>query len=103
MKTPLPYSPDQISDLQQLHAEFGAEIVLVGAGALMCFIDFEHRTTQDLDVVIAVEIADVAAAMSKLPGWRRDAHQEQRWWSARDLKYDILPAGSAVLASGRIV
>ncbi len=103
MRTPLPYSPAQIADLQQLHAAFEAEIVLVGAGALMCFIDFAHRTTQDLDVVIAVEMADVASRMSKLVGWHHDAHQEQRWWSARGLKYDILPAGSAVLASGQIV
>lgn len=103
MKLPLPYSPRHIADLAELHQAFAVDVVLIGAGALMGFIEFDHRITEDLDVVVSVGVAELGSTLGGMTGWRQDPKQEQRWWSPRGLKYDILPAGAGVLTSQEIV
>jgi hypothetical protein len=46
----------QIADLSQLQAvaeRHGAEIVIIGAAALLCFVDL-GRFTRDIDLVVAL-------------------------------------------------
>jgi hypothetical protein len=52
-----------LEDLTQLHViarEFKAEVVIVGAAALRCFIDL-GRFTREVDLVVALDLEDFTA------------------------------------------
>ena len=53
-------------------------MALIGAAALALHLPMEWRTTADIDLVVAISVADLTE-LSKLPGWTRDANHQQRW------------------------
>jgi hypothetical protein len=54
----------QLEDLLKVQAiakQFGAEFVIIGAAALLCFIDDLGTFTADVDIVITLDMEDFAA------------------------------------------
>ena len=97
----------QIDDLAQLHAvaeHFAAEVVIIGASALLCFVDL-HRFTSDVDLVVALDLEGFAAFSGELNqlGWTQGPDREHRWRGSSGSMIDLLPAGPNLLAAKRIV
>lgn len=97
----------QTIDLLQLQAvaeHFSAEMAIIGAVALLWFIDL-RRFTRDIDVVIALDLEDFRALSSELKeqGWIQEPSREHRWRGPKRSVVDLLPAGPRLRAAKRIV
>jgi predicted nucleotidyltransferase len=100
-------TPEQLEDIVQLHAvanEFGAEVAIIGATALLCFIDLQ-RSTNDVDLVIALDLENFVAFASILKGrgWTQQTHREHRWQGAKGSMVDLVPAGPVLRTAKRII
>lgn len=78
----------QLQDVAQVHLiaeEFAADIVIIGAAALLWFIDL-GRFTRDIDLVIALELEQFAMFSVRLNsrGWIQDRAREHRWRGPAD-------------------
>jgi predicted nucleotidyltransferase len=98
---------EQTEDLRQLQtiAElFSADLVMIGAAALLCFIDL-GRFTRDIDLVIALDLAELCAFSSELKkqGWTQERGREHRWRAPKRSIVDLLPAGPKLRATKQIV
>lgn len=101
--TPSPFAPSQAATLLALRKGLPhVRTVLVGAAALACQMDMRWRKTNDLDLTVVAEEADLAARLRGL-GWKRHERYEQRWTSKQGVIVDALPAAPASLAEGRLV
>jgi len=78
------------------------KIVLIGASALACWLEMKWRRTNDLDLTVVADQAELAAELGDL-AWKRDTRFEQRWTSPQDVIVDILPASAADIAKGRLI
>jgi len=71
-------TPAQLEDLAQLHAiadRFKADIVIIGAAALLCFMNI-GRFTRDIDLALALDLEAFTASpmnLGLLAGFRRRA------------------------------
>jgi predicted nucleotidyltransferase len=100
-------SSKQLKDLTQLSAiagAFGAEIVIVGAAALGCFVDIQ-RLTEDVDLVVALDLEAFVQFSTTLTehGWKQSPNKEHRWCGPSGSLIDLLPAGPNLRAEQRIV
>ena len=100
-------SNEQLEDLEQLHVvaeRFDAEVAIIGAAALLCFVDL-GRFTRDIDLVVALDLEDFAAFSAELRaiGWSQEPGREHRWRGASSSLIDLMPAGPGLRAAGRIV
>ena len=91
-------SDSQTQDLVELHTvahSVGAQVVIIGAVALSCFLDDLGRFTSDVDLVIALDLRDFQQFVTTLDSihWRQEAKREHRWRSRRGSLIDLLPAG----------
>lgn len=98
---------EQLEDLTQLHAvahQFAAEVAIVGAAALLCFLDL-GRFTRDVDLVVALELEDFATFSARLRthGWSRESAAEHRWRGPKATLVDLIPAGPKLRASRQLV
>src|SRR5690242_6908011 len=94
----------QVEALQALKELWpNADVSLIGASALSCLLPDFHRQTFDLDVTITVSLDELPSELRKLAGWSQDPQLEHRWHAPGGLKVDLLPAGTKLLAAGRIV
>ena len=94
-----PFLPDEVEALRALVRTWpNSEMVILGAGALRCFMPMSWRTTEDLDLSVAASIEEATAALSLLPGWSSDPRQEQRWRTPAGIAVDIVPASTEALA-----
>ncbi|MGA2185699.1 MAG: hypothetical protein ABSH47_21990 [Bryobacteraceae bacterium] len=98
---------EQIEDLVQLHAvaeRFAAEVTIIGAAALLCFVEL-GRFTRDVDLVVALDLEDFSAlsAALKACGWTQPPGREHRWFAPGGSLIDLMPAGPNLRAARRIV
>jgi predicted nucleotidyltransferase len=98
---------EQIEDMTGLRfiaRQFSAEMVIIGAAALRCFIEL-GRFTRDIDVAVALELDDFAAFSAELQtqGWKAEPAREHRWRGPRSSLVDLLPAGPSLRASGQLI
>jgi predicted nucleotidyltransferase len=98
---------EQMEDLVQLHAvaeQFAADVTIIGAAALLCFMDL-GRFTRDVDLVIALDLENFAAFSAELKarGWTQEPGIEHRWRGPRQSFIDLMPAGPTLRAAKRIV
>ena len=97
------FNPRELDALRVLsNAWPGGEMVVVGASALRCHMPMGWRTSEDLDLSVALSLASAVAAIGRLPGWTQDPWQEQRWHSPAGVAVDIVPASPEDLARGHI-
>lgn len=96
----------QLVDLAQVHAiadRFKADIVIIGAAALLCFIDI-GRFTRDIDLALALDLEGFTAFTDELRtlGWTQEERWEHRWRGPSGSIIDLLPAGSKLRQARRI-
>lgn len=99
-------TPAQLKDLAQLHSvagQFAADVAIIGAAALLCFVDI-GRFTRDIDLVVALDLEDFAAFADELRtrGWTQEVRREHRWRGASGSIIDLLPAGPRLRQAKRI-
>ena len=82
--------PNQIEDLshlQRLCVDRGTDVVIIGATAYRIFIDDPHRETVDIDLALALDLADMA--VFEQARWRRVGSVQIGWntdgWPAEEL------------------
>jgi predicted nucleotidyltransferase len=98
---------EQLEDLAQLQTvaeHLGAEVAIIGAAALHCFVDLD-RFTMDVDLAVALDLEDFAVFSVELRerGWTREARREHRWRGPNGSLIDLMPAGPNLRAARRIV
>jgi predicted nucleotidyltransferase len=96
----------QLEDLAQLHAvagQFSADVAIIGAAALLCFVDI-GRFTRDIDLVVALDLEAFLTftAVLKTRGWTQEARKEHRWHGPNGSIVDLLPAGPGLRHAKRI-
>jgi predicted nucleotidyltransferase len=101
-------SREQIEDLGEIQAianRFDAELVIIGAVALLCFLKDLGRFTRDIDLVIALDLDRFPEFVKMLisRGWIAQSRLEHRWRSKSGSVVDLLPAGPKLRAEKRIV
>jgi len=79
-----------------------ARMALIGAAALALHLPMEWRTTADIDLVVAISVADLTE-LSQLPGWTRDANYQQRWVAPNGVLVDLVPASHEALEKRELV
>ena len=97
----------QLEDLALLHMvaeEFAAEVAIIGAAALLCFLEL-GRFTRDLDLAVALDLEDFAVFSAQLSerGWTREPRTEHRWRGPGGSLMDLIPAGPNLRAARRTV
>jgi len=72
-----------------------ANIVVIGAAAYRTWIADGFRATEDVDLVVALDLPDLPQLTGPLlgRGWRQDTRREHRWYSPREARIDLLPVG----------
>lgn len=95
---------EDLVQLQMVAEQFAAEVTIIGAAALLCFVDLE-RFTRDVDLVLALDLEDFAtfSAELKTRGWTQEPGREQRWRGPSGSSIDLMPAGPNLRAAKRIV
>lgn len=79
------------------------EILLIGALALGRHIPMSHRTTNDLDLAVAVAIEDFPGPITSLKGWAPHPKKKEHCFVSPDgQEVDLLPAGEALIAQGYV-
>lgn len=101
-------TPDQAEDLRALQAvckSFSADLVIIGAMAYRVFVDDPYRTTEDVDIAIALDLDAWPGFVLQLLGrdWRQRQNLEHRWRGPHGSLVDIIPAGSKLRKQGRLV
>jgi predicted nucleotidyltransferase len=101
-------TPDQADDLLDLQAacrSFSADLVIIGATAYRVFIDDPYRTTEDVDVALALDLDVWPGFVAHLlgQGWKRRQNLEHRWRGPSGALIDIIPAGIKLRKEGRLV
>lgn len=96
----------QLEDLAQLHGvaeRFRTDIAIIGAAALLCFVDI-GGFTRDIDLVVALDLEDFTAFADELRtvGWTQEERREHRWRGPSGSLIDLLPAGTKLRQAKRI-
>ena len=100
-------TPIQLEDLAQLHGvaeQFTADVAIIGATALLCFVDI-GRFTRDIDLAVALDLEDFTTFADELRtrGWTQQARGEHRWRGPSGSIVDLIPAGPGLRQAKRIV
>lgn len=102
--TPNPLTPRQVQALRDLKGAWpDVQQVVVGAAGLGFHLEMTWRKTNDLDLAVAIPVAQFPAGLEKLDGWTRDERYEHAWTAPGNIEIDILPVGAPQLASGKLV
>ncbi len=100
-------TPEQAKDLVSLKdvaSQLGADVVIIGATAYRAFMADSQRFTEDIDVVVALDLDEFSDLENELTsrGWSRRPGREQRWTTPNGSLMDILPAGPQLRATGEL-
>ncbi len=92
----LPEQADAVRQIQDICRRLAVDIVVIGATAYRLWVDDQYRTTEDVDVVVALDLEDLPRLTDPLVagGWRQDPRREHRWISSSRARIDLLPAGA---------
>jgi predicted nucleotidyltransferase len=96
---------EDIRELLEICRQFGVDGVIIGATAYRLLIEDTQRVTLDIDLAVAIDL-DLFGRLEEAllsRGWRHSVHQEPRWTTPRDNRFDLLPAGPALRKEGRLV
>ena len=99
-------TPEQGADIQtvqQFASQFDAEVVVIGACALLCFLELD-RLTRDIDLVVALDLDDFERLTDLLQGvgWAHIENKEHRWRSRTGTIVDLLPAGPSLRVAQKV-
>ncbi len=98
--TLLPTQVLALRELEQVWPE--SRIVIIGATALGFYYEMSWRQTADVDLVVAVELAELDELANRA-GWQQHPRKQHEFRSPDDVKLDVLPAGAQILEQGEII
>jgi predicted nucleotidyltransferase len=81
----------------------GVKICLVGASAFGCHLDDFGTKTQDLDLTLAVDVANLASQMAGIQGWTLHPRNEHQYETPHKVKVDLLPTGGRALQTNELI
>ena len=91
------FSPGQIEALRLLDEAFApTPWVLIGSVAIACQMEWT-RETQDMDITVAIDVADVQNHLDSLPHSSESGVPEHRWITPQGVKVDLIPAGPGAI------
>lgn len=101
----LPEQADALREIQAICGPLAVDVVVIGAVAYRAWVRDEHRATDDVDVVVALDLPDLPQLTNPLlgRGWRQDQRREHRWFSPNGARVDLLPVGGQARRDRRIV
>jgi len=101
----LPEQVDALRELVGVCRDLRVDLVVIGAIAYRLWIRDKHRTTEDLDAVVALDSDEMPHLTERLIGlgWRKDPRREQRWFSAGNARVDLLPVGTKARRAKQLV
>ncbi|MGH2395844.1 MAG: hypothetical protein ACRDFW_02425 [bacterium] len=90
--------------VQDICAELGVDVVVVGAVAYGAWLEDPWRSTSDVDVAVALDLDDLQELKSRLTtaGFERDPQQEHRWYAPNHVPVDFILAGPKLRESKEI-
>jgi predicted nucleotidyltransferase len=96
---------DDIRSLKSVCDDFGIEPIVIGAMAYRASVPDSARTTEDLDVAVALDLDAFASFKEKLvdAGWKQDPSREERWRGPKGSFVDIIPAGPQARRAGYLI
>lgn len=97
----------QLSDLasiNQVCAELGADVVVIGAMSLLIHFGNLGRYTRDIDLTVALDLEEFGGLTARLTAveWTRAPKLEHRWIAPQKTIVDLLPAGPGLRGHGSI-
>lgn len=96
-------SASQIAALREVELVWpGVNVVIIGAAALGFHYEMTWRQTLDVDLVLAIELADFPGALASRAGWSQHATKEHEFLSPQGAKIDLLPVGPEALKAGNL-
>lgn len=98
--------PDQrLAAIRKICDEMGADVVVIGATALLLSIGDLGRFTRDVDLTVALDLSEFGQLIRRLlaTGWKQALRLEHRWVGPRQTIVDLLPAGPTLRRSGSIL
>ncbi len=100
----LPEQREALAEIQALCREAGVQVVIIGATAYRLWVPDKDRTTEDLDLAVAMDLDQWQQLTDRLKvgGWQQD-RAEHRWLSPRGARVDLLPAGETARREREIV
>ena len=83
----------------------GADVVVIGATALLLSIGDIGRFTRDVDLTVALDLNEFSQLIQRLltTGWKQSSKLEHRWVAPRQTIVDLLPAGPALRRSRSVL
>ncbi len=96
MTTLLAEQADAVRQIHDICGRLAVDVVVIGAVAYRLWVDDQYRTTEDVDLVVGLDLVDLVRLTEPLiaAGWRQDPRREHRWISPRHARIDLLPAGA---------
>ena len=87
---------DAVRQIQNICGRLTVDVVVIGAIAYRVWVDDQYRMTEDVDLVVALDLVDLPRLTEPLiaSGWRQDPRREHRWISPCRARIDLLPAGA---------
>ena len=100
----LPEQADALREIQAICGLLTVDVVVIGAVAYRIWVQDEHRATEDVDVVVALDRPELPQLTSPLiaRGWRQDQRREHRWFSGNGARVDLLPVGEQARRDRRL-
>lgn len=100
----LPEQAEAVREIQGVCGRLSADVVVIGAVAYRLWVEDRHRTTEDVDLVVALDLVDLPLLTNPLTarGWRQDRRLEHRWVSPHGARIDVLPAGVRARRARRV-
>jgi predicted nucleotidyltransferase len=86
---------EALSELQRACQEVGTQAVIIGAMAYRIWVRDQYRTTEDLDLAVALDLEELSNLTDRLEarGWLQNPKREHRWITQKGARVDLLPAG----------
>jgi predicted nucleotidyltransferase len=99
----LPEQIEALREVKELCNEANAEVVIIGAIAYQYWIT-DKRQTYDVDLTVALDLDAFETLTTRLRAldWRRDERREHRWYSPKNVRIDLMPAGPNLRNAGSI-
>jgi len=101
----LPEQAEALGEIQAICGPLAVDVVVIGAVAYRTWVQDEYRATEDVDVVVALDLPDLPQLTNPLMerGWRQDQRREHRWFSGNGARVDLLPVGGQARRDRRLV
>jgi predicted nucleotidyltransferase len=98
----LPEQADAFRQIRDICGRLAVDVVVIGATAYRLWVDDQHRVTEDVDLVVALERVDLPRLTDPLVagGWRQDPRREHGWIPPNGARIDLLPAGVQARRNG---